>query len=108
MKVDPEFASVVDFVEYLIEEERYSFTYIELGTLAASIRKSHHALRIELETFGLRLEHRPHVKKFRGVSDNPHDRWYGPGSCKTHGCSGQDQILGFSGKLVKASDPFGE
>ena len=95
---DPEFETVESLVEYLLDEERASFTWEELGALCFNLRKSHHAVRLELEGWGLCLEQRAHEKKFRGVSSSDSDRYWGPGSSPSCGGSGWEQISGFAGR----------
>lgn len=47
---------------------------------------------------GLEIGPREIPKAIRGFKANSHDRWSGPGSCKTHGGSGWEQINGFAGQ----------
>lgn len=37
-------------------------------------------------------------RRVRTISSNSNDRWFGPGSCPTHGGSGYEQISGFAGQ----------
>lgn len=94
----PEFESVEAFVEFLMDDEVEVFTAEDLQTLSASTQTSIKRLRAELEGWGLSLAHRPFERRVRGFTANPHDRWHGLGSCKTHGGSGWEQINGFAGK----------
>jgi hypothetical protein len=94
----PEFESIESFVEYKMEDDQATFTHVELTTLGFHLRRSFHALRVELEGYGLSLERRLHVKSVRGVSSNGNDRYYGPGAEKMHGGSGWEQINGFAGQ----------
>jgi len=98
MDTSPEYESIESFVDFLMEDERTSFNHDELGQLAYSLRRSLRELRHELEGWGLALEARPHERAVRGINSNPHDRWYGPGACRTHGGSGWEQITGFAGR----------
>lgn len=95
---EPEYASAEDFVQFCMDDERSTFTHVELRALAVNTRTSGSKLREELESFGLTLENRASVKRTRGFSTNSHDRWYGPGACKSHGGSGYEQIQGFAGR----------
>lgn len=52
---EPEYASVEAFVEYCIDDERVEFTSADLGALNRHTRRPVHELRLELETYGLRL-----------------------------------------------------
>jgi len=45
---------------------------------------------------GLEVKDRPFDKKIRGFKTSSNDRWFGPGSCSTHGGSGWTQINGFA------------
>jgi hypothetical protein len=94
----PEHESIEAFVEYMVDDEREVFTHADVNAIAQATRTSHHKVREDLEKYGLRLACRNNEKNVRGFSSNPHDRWYGPGSERTHGGSGWEQINGFSGK----------
>lgn len=98
LAAEPEYASLDDFVQFCMDDDRGTFTHVELRALAVNTRKSGSKLRAELESFGLALETREVVKKTRGFTANPHDRWYGPGACPSHGGSGHEQIRGFAGQ----------
>jgi hypothetical protein len=95
---NPEYKSVEDFVDYCMDDERTTFTHVELRALAFNARTSASKVRGELEGFGLKLEVREPAKAIRGFTANPHDRWYGKGACKSHGGSGWEQIAGFAGQ----------
>lgn len=95
---EPEYASVEAFVQYCMDDERDSFTHVELRALALNARRSGSKIREELESFGMVLAHREPSRRTRGFTTSSLDRWYGPGACKTHGGSGYEQILGFAGR----------
>jgi hypothetical protein len=95
---DGEFASVEDFVEYLCDDDRTEFDWRHLNCLSARTGRSNRALRQELQGWGFALAERKAPKRVRGFNANPHDRWYGPGSCKTHGGSGWSEITGMAGQ----------
>ena len=95
---DDEFASIEDFVEYLCDDDRTSFDWRELNCLNARLRLTNRVIRRKLESWGLTLAERPHGRQHRGFRSNPHDRWYGPGSCPSHGGSGWSEITGMAGK----------
>ncbi len=95
---DPEFETVEIFVEYLIDDERDSFTHVELNCLNRRLQRPTREIRRELEDYGLKLILRAKERPVRGFSANSHDRWFGPGSCPTHGGSGWGQIGGFAGQ----------
>ena len=94
----PEYASLEAFVEYCLEDERETFDHVDLGELAFRLQRSRCAVRKDLEGYGLKLIVRAPEKRVRGFTSNPHDRWYGPGSCPSHGGSGHEQINGFAGR----------
>lgn len=94
----PEHASVEAFVEYLFDDECETFDHNDLALLGEFTHKRRGDLRRELESYGFKLAKRESEKSVRGFSANPHDRWYGPGSCRTHGGSGWEQINGFGGE----------
>ncbi len=81
----PEFASVSAFVQHLLDEDRTEFTHEELQALNFRLGRPVSAVRAELEAHGASLAKRVPAKAVRGFTSNPHDRWYGPGACRTHG-----------------------
>jgi len=91
---DPEFASVEDFVQFLLDDERDTYTHEELGALNFRTRMPIGAIRKELESYGLKLATREPEKQVRGFSSNSHDRWFGKGSLPTHGGAGIDASTG--------------
>ena len=84
----PEYESAEDFAEYLFDDDRTEYTHTELGDLAFSLRASRQSLRKELDSYGLQLARRAKAPRHRTLSSSDHDRWYGPGSSKTHGGTG--------------------
>ena len=94
----PEYGSIESFVEYCLEEDLDSYNHTDLRELMYSLRLSAQKVRRELDGYGLRLVYREKAKRVRGVHDSDHDRWWGEGSEKTCGGSGQDQINGFAGQ----------
>ena len=95
MNVPPEYASVEEFVEYMIDDEREEYDHEDLGMLAFSLRLSIPKVRVILDDWGLRLAERPKEKRFRGYSSWDNNRWDG-NPCG--GGSGWEQITGFSGQ----------
>lgn len=94
----PEHEDVEAFVEYLMAEERTSFTFGEADLVAQAMTVATYKVIEGLKSFGFTYEGRSEPKKVRGFTTNSHDRWYGPGSSKTHGGSGHEQICGFAGQ----------
>lgn len=96
---DPGFASVEEFVEFLIDEERTSFSYAEADALALTLGQSVPTFVIRaLKDYGLSMEARPVPRHVRGYTTSSHDRWFGPGSSPSHGGSGWEQINGLAGQ----------
>jgi hypothetical protein len=95
---DSEYDSVEDFVEYLVDDDRTMFDWRHLNCLASRTGRPNRELRQELEGWGLTLAERHKPQAHRGFNSNPHDRWYGPGSCPTHGGSGWEEITGMAGQ----------
>jgi hypothetical protein len=98
MAVEPEYASIESFVEWLWDDERTTYTHQELLRLCRSLGSSPHKLKAQLAVWELKLAERAPERKVRGFQSNPHDRWYGPGAEKMHGGSGHEQISGFAGQ----------
>lgn len=95
---DPDFATVEDFVEACMEDGEDEFDWRHLAILAWNLRRSRREIRAELVEYGLCFQERSAVRRFRTMGDNPHDRWFGPGSCPSHGGSGWEQVTGFAGR----------
>lgn len=93
----PEHSSVEDFVQFCMDDDRSTFSHEDLGELAYWLERSRCAVRAELESYGLTLERRPSDSRVRGFTTSSNDRWFGPGSSRTHGGSGELQITGFAG-----------
>lgn len=94
----PEFESVETFVEFLMDEDRDSFTHVELGELAFGLQRSRCKVRADLESYGLKLVERAPERRVRGFTTSSNDRWFGPGASKSYGGSGWEQISGFAGQ----------
>lgn len=87
------------FRDELLDDDRTEFTFGEAEKLAHELRFSTAAEVIRgLKALGLTMKERVPVKEVRGFNSNSHDRWYGKGSCKTHGGSGWEQVTGFAGQ----------
>lgn len=89
----PEFDSIEGFAESLFEDDREEFTCQELACLNARHHTPVHMIRLALEDYGLRLQHRPKERSFRGVRSNPYTRYAGNPMCAT---SGGNAILGLA------------
>lgn len=95
---DPDLQTIESFVESCMDDDHPQFNWQHLAVLAWNLRRDRSKIRLELESYGLRFIERPNVRRIRTFKDNPHDRWFGPGSCPTHGGSGWEQIEGFAGR----------
>lgn len=97
--MDVDFISVEEFGTFLLDEGRSSFTFEEAESLAGSLGQSVATLVIrELKSYGFTMVAREVPRAVRGFQTSSNDRWYGPGSCKTHGGSGWEQINGLAGQ----------
>jgi hypothetical protein len=95
VNVPPEYSSLEEFIEYMMDDEREEYTHEELGMLAYSLRLSVPKVRVLLLDWGLRLADRPKERHIRGYTSWDHNRWAG-NPCG--GGTGWEQILGFSGQ----------
>ena len=77
---EPEYASVVEFVEYMLDDERTAFTADDLNKLNKYTGTATRLLRRELEGYGLEFNGIEKPRPFRGVKTSSNDRWFGPGS----------------------------
>jgi hypothetical protein len=96
--VDPEHESVEAFVEFCMDDEQDTFTHVDLGHIAYATHTSRCVVRKALEDYGLTLKVRAVARRRRGFTTNSNDRYYGPGSSKSHGGSGHSQIRGIAGQ----------
>lgn len=94
----PEHESIEAFTDFLLAEERASFSFDEAEVIARGLGVGPAQVIDELKSFGFAYLGRPIPRPVRGYRSNNHDRWYGPGSSKTHGGSGHEQIQGFAGQ----------
>lgn len=90
----PEYKNTDAFVQFLMDEDRLEFTHVDLRALGLNLRQPLAAIRAELESYGLKLANRQPEKRVRGFTTSSNDRWYGPGSLKTHGGAGIDPKTG--------------
>lgn len=96
--MEPEYESVEAFASYLMEDEQTSFSLADVLKLAENTRQSNPKIIHELKSYGFKMEERRPEKKVRGFQTSSLDRYYGPGSCKSHGGSGWEQITGLAGQ----------
>lgn len=95
--MDPEFASVEAFGEFLLDNDRTEFSFEEAELLAKELGVPVGSAIQALKEYGLSMSFRQEPKRVRGFLTSSHDRWYGPGSSPMHGGSGWEQISGFGG-----------
>jgi hypothetical protein len=103
MKINPEHKSLEAFVQFCIDDEVTEFNHGDLEKLSFALKSSPSKVREQLEGFGLSLATRAVLKSVRGFTANSHDRWFGKGSCPTHGGAGIDHSTGratVTGKTV--------
>lgn len=68
----PEYGSVEDFVQFLMDDDQNEFTHEDLTVLNSRTKVPVSKIRKELEGYGLKMKVREKEKKFRGITDNPH------------------------------------
>jgi hypothetical protein len=68
----PEYDSVEDFVQFLMDDDQGEFTHEDLTILNARTKQPVAKIRKELEGYGLKMRIREKEKKVRGITDNPH------------------------------------
>lgn len=95
---EPEYASVEALAEFLMDDNRDSFSVEDVIKLAECTQGSNLKIIHELKAYGLKMVARQPVRVVRGFKSNSHDRWSGPGSSPSHGGSGWEQIIGFAGQ----------
>jgi len=95
---DPEYETVVDFVEYQDDNDETEYDFGDLNCLNARMGIRIQDLKAELAEWGLTLKHRAFEHEIRGFTSNNHDRWYGKGASPTHGGGGGDSIVGMAGQ----------
>lgn len=82
--------AVFDEAEYLEGEERSTFTFEQADEVAREVGCHPSAIIRGLKALGFTMLERTPARRVRTISSNSNDRWYGPGSCPTHGGSGVD------------------
>ena len=91
----PEYATLEDFVEYMLDDSRFRYTYRDLQLLSESLEMSIPKVRAALDDWGFKLAARPKEQEVRGFSSWDNNRWAGnPGA----GGSGYEVISGFAGR----------
>lgn len=92
----PEYESVEVFAQYLLDDERTSFTLGEAHLVAKAVGVSNLTVVRELtEGYGFTFMPPGTPKSVRGFTANSHNRWEGnPGA----GGGGGDSLTGFAGR----------
>lgn len=97
--MESKWTSVEEFGEFLLGEDRTSFTFAEACEVASAIGHSVPTIVIRaLKAYGFTAEARPIERRVRTISTSSHDRYFGPGSSRTYGGSGWEQITGIAGQ----------
>jgi len=91
----PEYESVEAFAEFLMADDRESFTYMEADLIGRGLKVATYVVIDGLKEYGFGYEGRASEKRVRGFRSNSHDRWQAYPSC---GGSGWEQISGFAGR----------
>jgi hypothetical protein len=92
---EPEYASVEALAEFLMDDNRDSFSVEDVIKLAERTQGSNLKIIHELKAYGLKMVARQPVRVVRGFKSNSHDRWT---AYPSHGGSGWEQITGCAGK----------
>jgi hypothetical protein len=74
---DPEFADADTLAEFLLDDDRETYTCHELQCVWYRMGIRLAEVKAKLASWGLSLEPRQRERSFRGFSDNPHNRWAG-------------------------------
>lgn len=89
---------LAEIAEEKLADDTLEITFGELSVLADELGLNLAVVVSLAKQAGLEVGARAVPKQVRGFNSNSHDRWHGPGSCKTHGGSGWEQITGFAGQ----------
>lgn len=93
---DPEYASVADLAEYLMDCEREEFTAEEMQAVASRTRTRYQLVKAELESLGFRLARKTVDRQVRTFGDNPHNRWTTPEARMMSGGGGGSSLIGMA------------
>ena len=74
---DPEFDSVMDFAEFLMDSEEFEFDHRQLLCLNARTGTPVQEIKAALVSIGFTQKPRAKVQHFRGFSDNSHNLYQG-------------------------------
>ena len=93
-----ELTSIEAFVEHMIDDGRDVATRAERDALCIALRMSPLAVNKALAAWHIGLELREVPKRVRGFTTSSQDRYFGPGSSKSHGGGGGDSLIGIAGQ----------
>lgn len=94
-----EFASIENFVEFLMDDDRTTFTTAELVALVARTGIYNTTLRHMLEDYGLTLVGPVRERNFATFGTNQHNRWTNSEARRMNGGGGGDSIIGIAGRV---------
>jgi hypothetical protein len=96
---EPEFASVESFVEFLLDDERDTFSPGEAQKVAANTKSSLSQIIEELKGFGLGIAlNKVQSKNVRGICSHSHGTHPFGGGNSTFTTPGGSNIMGFAGR----------
>lgn len=96
---EPEFASVESFVEFLMDDERVTFSPGEAQKVAANTKLALSQIIAELKSFGLGVAINPtQNKNVRGITSHSHGSHPFGGNNSTFTTPGGSNIMGFAGR----------
>ncbi len=78
---EPEYASIEDFVEFCMDDDRDAFKLPDVQKLRKSTGEMPRTIIKALESYGLTYEAPEHVREVRGINANPHNRFAGNPMC---------------------------
>lgn len=90
--------AVESLVEETLADDLETLPFKECESLAERVGIHVGTIIAMVKSYGISIGSREVPKAVRGFKSSSHDRWYGPGSCKTHGGTGEEQITGFAGR----------
>lgn len=90
--------AVETLVEETLADELTTVPFQECESLSMTVGIHVGSIVAMVKEYGLAVGPRSLPRVVRGFKSNSHDRWYGPGSSKTYGGTGEEQITGFAGR----------
>lgn len=73
--IAPEFATVETFVQFLLDDERDTFTPGEAQKIAEATRRPMTEIVEELKSYGLKVSIKHKQAEGRGINSNNHDKY---------------------------------